>query len=82
VKEDCCHRGLCLAYLVIPASVAVYCPGGDREEGIHSEATVIEGALDQTAVKEVVDKVLTRLYPIAVILGATSTMCWRIEYSI
>jgi putative redox protein len=40
----------------------------------------IKGAPDQAAVKEVVDQVMTRLCPIAVILGATSDMGWRIEH--
>ncbi len=40
----------------------------------------IKGALDQGVVKAVVDDVMTRLCPIAVILGATCTMGWTIEY--
>ncbi len=41
----------------------------------------IKGALDQGVVKEVVDGVMTRFCPIAVIVGATSTLGWTIEFS-
>lgn len=40
----------------------------------------IKGAPDHAVVKEVVDQVMTKFCPIAVILGATSTMGWQIEY--
>jgi putative redox protein len=41
----------------------------------------IKGTLDHGVVKQVVDDVMTRLCPIAVMLGATSTMGWTIEFS-